>query len=91
MSTATWVRNELEQCGVAFEETHHPEAYTAQTLAQCEHFSGHRVAKVVVAMVDGRPVDVNFRFQRGVHRLLEVGRRRLAAVTLVAPEGGPSP
>src|SRR5205823_9619246 len=41
--------------------------------------------------VDGEPVDVNFRFRRGVDRLLEVGRRRLAAVTLVAPEGGPSP
>ena len=41
--------------------------------------------------VDGQPVDVNFRFRRGVHRLLEVGRRRLAAVTLVAPEGGASP
>src|SRR5439155_49792 len=39
--------------------------------------------------VDGEPVDVNFRFRRGVDRLLEVGRRRLAAVTLVAPEGGP--
>jgi len=33
MSTATWVKSELEQCGVAFEEMHHPEAYTAQTLA----------------------------------------------------------
>ena len=41
--------------------------------------------------VDGQPVDVNFRFRRGVHRLLEVGRRRLAAVTFVAPEGGASP
>ncbi|TMA38333.1 MAG: tyrosine--tRNA ligase [Deltaproteobacteria bacterium] len=41
--------------------------------------------------VDGQAVDVDFRFRRGVHRLLEVGRRRLAAVTLVVPEGGPSP
>jgi len=31
--------------------------------------------------VDGRPVDVNFRFRRGRDRLLEVGRRRLAEVT----------
>jgi tyrosyl-tRNA synthetase len=30
--------------------------------------------------VDGTPVDVNFRFRRDVHRLLEVGRRRLAEV-----------
>ena len=34
MSTATWVRDELEHCGVTFEEVHHPEAYTAQALAQ---------------------------------------------------------
>jgi len=30
--------------------------------------------------VDGRPVDVNFRFRRGVDRLVEVGRRRLAEI-----------
>src|SRR5262252_8360791 len=58
MSTATWVRSELEQSGVAFEEVHHPMAYTAQELAQREHFSGHRVAKVVVVLADGRPVEL---------------------------------
>jgi tyrosyl-tRNA synthetase len=31
--------------------------------------------------VDGEAVDVNFRFRNGVHRLLEVGRRRMATVT----------
>ena len=30
--------------------------------------------------VDGRPVDVNFRFRKGRDRLVEVGRRRLADV-----------
>ena len=83
MSTATWVRNELEQCGVAFEEVHHPEAYTAQTLAQREHFSGHRVAKVVVAMVDGRPVELILPASRRVRldrvqRLLGAREVRLA-------------
>jgi tyrosyl-tRNA synthetase len=34
--------------------------------------------------VDGHPVDVEFRFRRGVHRLLEVGRRRLAEVKFAA-------
>src|SRR5438552_2675305 len=58
MSTATWMRNELEQKGVPYEELHHPEAYTAQAVAQREHITGHRVAKVVVAMVDGRPVEL---------------------------------
>lgn len=38
--------------------------------------------------VDGRPVDVNFRFRRGRDRLLEVGRRRLAEVTFGEGEGG---
>jgi tyrosyl-tRNA synthetase len=33
--------------------------------------------------VDGRTVDLNFRFRRGVHSLLEVGRRRVATVTFV--------
>ncbi len=35
--------------------------------------------------VDGQAVDVEFRFRRGVHRLVAVGRRRLAAVELVPP------
>jgi Ala-tRNA(Pro) deacylase len=83
MSTATWVKSELEQSGVAFEEVHHPEAYTAQTLAQREHFSGHRVAKVVVAMVDGRPVELILPASRRVRldrvqRLLGAKEVRLA-------------
>src|SRR6266511_1629868 len=44
MSTATWIKNELEHQGVAYQELHHPEAYTAQAVAQQEHVSGHRVA-----------------------------------------------
>lgn len=39
--------------------------------------------------VDGRPVDVNFQFQKGTHRLLEVGRRRLAEVSFGDPGGVP--
>jgi tyrosyl-tRNA synthetase len=31
--------------------------------------------------VDGQPVDLSFRFRRGVNSLLEVGRRRVATVT----------
>src|SRR5262249_31049892 len=58
MATATWIRSELEQRGVPFQEVHHPEAFTAQAVAQCEHMSGHRVAKVVVVMADGRPVEL---------------------------------
>ncbi len=44
--------------GVPFEELHHANAYTAQQLAQREHIPGRRVAKVVVVMADGRPVEL---------------------------------
>ncbi len=58
MATPIWVRKMLELRGVPFEELHHPEAYTAQEVAQREHVSGHRVAKVVVVLADGRPVEL---------------------------------
>jgi len=58
MATATWIRTELEQRGIAYEELHHPDVYTAQEVAQREHVSGHRVAKVVCVMVDGDPVEL---------------------------------
>jgi Ala-tRNA(Pro) deacylase len=48
----------LELRGIRFEELHHPDAYTAQEVAQREHVSGHRVAKVVVVMADDRPVEL---------------------------------
>jgi Ala-tRNA(Pro) deacylase len=58
MATPTWIRKMLELCGIPFEELHHSEVYTAQEVAQREHVSGHRMAKVVVAMADGRPVEL---------------------------------
>jgi Ala-tRNA(Pro) deacylase len=58
MATATWVREILEHEGVEFEESYHQEAYTAQSVAQGEHISGHRVAKVVVVIADRRPVEL---------------------------------
>ena len=58
MATATWIREELDRQGVAYQELHHPEAYTAQEVAQHEHVSGHRVAKVVCVMADGRPIEL---------------------------------
>jgi Ala-tRNA(Pro) deacylase len=42
--------------GVAFELEQHRVAYTAQDLAAAEHVSGKRVAKVVVAVIDGQMV-----------------------------------
>ena len=58
MATPAWIRKMLELRGVSFEELHHPEVYTAQEVAQREHVSGHRVAKVVVIMADDRPVEL---------------------------------
>lgn len=58
MATATWIKSMLQDSGVTFEEMEHREVFTAQEVAQTEHISGHRLAKVVVAMADGRPVEV---------------------------------
>jgi Ala-tRNA(Pro) deacylase len=58
MATATWVREELDSRGIAYEELRHPVAYTAQEVASREHISGDRVAKVVCVMADGRPVEL---------------------------------
>ena len=84
MATATWVRDELEEHGIAYEELHHPEAYTAQTLAQREHVSGHRVAKVVCVIMDGEPVELVIPASRRVNldRAREVlGARDLRLAT----------
>jgi len=74
MAFPEWVKRTLENQGVPFEERHHPKAYTAQQVAQREHFSGHHVAKVVVALADGRPVELVLPASRQVslERLREV-------------------
>ena len=58
MTAAAWIREELDRRGVAYEERHHADAYTAQEVAQKEHVSGHHVAKVVCVMADGRPYEL---------------------------------
>ncbi len=58
MATPSWIRKMLQLRGIRFEELHHPEAFTAQEVAQREHFSGHRVAKVVVVVADGRLMEL---------------------------------
>jgi Ala-tRNA(Pro) deacylase len=58
MAMAAWVRDELDRVGVPYEELHHRDAMTAQEVAQHEHVSGHRVAKVVCVMADNRPVEI---------------------------------
>jgi Ala-tRNA(Pro) deacylase len=58
MATPSWIEKMLKMRGITFEELHHTDAYTAQEVAQREHISGHRVAKVVVVMADDRPVEL---------------------------------
>lgn len=54
----SWIRRMLDRRGIRYQELRHAEAFTAQELAEREHFSGHRVAKVVVVLADGRPVEL---------------------------------
>jgi Ala-tRNA(Pro) deacylase len=56
MSALERFRSYLDQEGVHYEVREHPEAYTAQEIAALEHVSGLRMAKVVMAFVDGRLV-----------------------------------
>jgi Ala-tRNA(Pro) deacylase len=84
MATATWVRDELERKGCAYEELHHRDAYTAQEVAQQEHVSGDRVAKVVGIIADGQPVELVLPASRRVmldrvRQLLGVTHARLAS------------
>jgi Ala-tRNA(Pro) deacylase len=61
MTSATslsWIRQILNKRHIPFQELHHERAFTAQEVAGLEHVSGHRVAKVVIAIVDGRPVEL---------------------------------
>jgi Ala-tRNA(Pro) deacylase len=46
----------LDEAGVAHELVTHRLAYTAQEVADAEHISGYDVAKVVMAMADGKLV-----------------------------------
>lgn len=83
MTAPRWIRRMLELRGVPYEERHHPEAFTAQEIAQREHVSGHRVAKVVVVRAGKRFVELVLPASRrvcldAVRELLDVPDVRLA-------------
>jgi Ala-tRNA(Pro) deacylase len=80
MAIATWMRDELKQRGVAFQERHHADACTAQQMAQKEHISGHRVAKVVWVLADQRLVELILPASR---RIVPEEVRRLLGARLV--------
>jgi Ala-tRNA(Pro) deacylase len=41
---------------IAYQIQHHPQAYTAQQIAQCEHISGEKVAKSVIVVANSNKV-----------------------------------
>ena len=43
----------LDELGIRYRVSHHPTAYTAQTLAEVEHVPGRKVIKPVVVQADG--------------------------------------
>ena len=84
MATVPWIKEMLEKRGVAYKETHHRVAFTAQEVAQSEHISGKCMAKVVLIMADGRPVELILPASRQavlerVRRLLDADAVRLAS------------
>lgn len=50
-----WVEKFLEAHFIKFEEHRHDPKFTTQEVAQAEHITGHRVAKVVVVMSGQQP------------------------------------
>jgi Ala-tRNA(Pro) deacylase len=48
------VRTYLDEQGVRYQWSQHDPAYTAQQVAQAEHFSGNRVIKPVLVKADGQ-------------------------------------
>lgn len=41
---------------VGYQIQHHPQAFTAQQIAECEHISGKKVAKSVIVLADNKKV-----------------------------------
>ena len=46
----------LGDSGVPFQVQHHARVFTAQEVAAAEHIPGQQLAKVVIAVADGKPV-----------------------------------
>jgi Ala-tRNA(Pro) deacylase len=74
MITSDWIADDLERRGVSFERLRHADVATANELAEREHVSGHRVAKVVIVLADDQPVELVLPASRHVdlERLCEV-------------------
>jgi Ala-tRNA(Pro) deacylase len=84
MAMTTWIKGVLDGHGIAYEERHHRVAFSAQEVAHGEHVSGHRRAKVVAILADGRPVELVLPARRRValgrvKQVLGTGEVRLAS------------
>jgi len=84
------LENYLSVNGVQYAEETHRRAYTAQQIAALEHVPGHQFAKVVMLIVDGRPVMAVLPATRAVHvaqvaKLLAAHEVRLACESEFAP------
>jgi Ala-tRNA(Pro) deacylase len=77
MATPLWVWKALGRRGIPYEELRHRPAYTARQVARREHVSAGRVAKVVLVLADGRPVELVLPANRRVN--LEKVRAALGA------------
>src|SRR6266852_6155997 len=56
MSCKDRLEEYLRDNGVPFQVQHHARVFTAQELAAAEHIPGKQLAKVVMAVADGKPV-----------------------------------
>jgi Ala-tRNA(Pro) deacylase len=54
-TSENWVKNFLQDHFIKFEYLRHPPKFSSQQLAAAENMTGHRVAKVIVAMANSRP------------------------------------
>ena len=77
------VRDVFDDAKISYEIYNHPLAYTAQEIAERQHFSGDEMAKVVMLVVDGQLVMAVVPASHKVHaptvrRSLRAGEVRLA-------------
>ena len=56
MTVSRKLKAMLDEAGVSYEVTKHPEAFTAQEVAAAEHVPGKAMAKVVIVLADKTPV-----------------------------------
>jgi Ala-tRNA(Pro) deacylase len=77
MSITRRLKDLFDNTKISYEVYNHPLAYTAQEIAQRQHFSGDQMAKVVMLQVDGRLVMAVITGSQKIH--LPTARENLGA------------